>query len=107
MAIGVSNFQGITAPAIGAVQQSESEWQIGISEDADEDGNTAFPVPDKYRRRECRISGVGDAELASLSAGAVTKGTVTVYRRKQEESTTGIPRFEIAAFALEDRVDPA
>jgi len=106
MAIGVTNLQGLSAPPVGAVQQSESEWSIGVSEDPNEDGDTEFVVPDKWRRREVRISGVGDAELASLAAGVIEKGTVAVYRRKQEESVTGIPRFEVGGVAFEDRVDP-
>ena len=105
--IGVTNLQGLSAPATGSVQQSESERSINVEEEPDENGNTVYVVPHKYVTRRVRISGVGDAELASIAAGVISKGTVSVIRRKQSESTSGIPRFDIGGIAFEDRVDPS
>jgi len=105
--IGVNNFQGLTAPAIGSVQRSETERNIDIEVEPNEDGLDTYIVPHKFVKRRSQISGVGDAELAAMAAGVVAKGEVAVKRRKQDESTKGLPRFEIEGVALEDRVDPA
>lgn len=104
--IGVQNLNGITAPLVGATQNAQYEDTVGIVKERNEDGDTAFLVPQKFFRREARADGVGDAELAAALAdvGVKAKAALGIIRAKQDEFQNALPRWEIVGVSLHDVV---
>ncbi|MFK5923271.1 MAG: hypothetical protein QM496_13925 [Verrucomicrobiota bacterium] len=100
--IGVTNLDGHTAPATGAVQSRESESTVGSEDEMGPDSNSKYFVPHKYFRKEVSISGVGDAELALVVAASVAKGVLSILRAKQTEFQNSLPKFERSGFLLAD-----
>lgn len=98
--IGVTNLDGMTAPAVGAVQSRESEESVGFERERGADGVTAYLVPHKYTKKNVTIAGVGDAELSDVAAGAITAGTLKIIRAKQTETSSGLPKFEQEGLVL-------
>lgn len=91
---GVTNLDGHTAPAIGAIQQRESESTVGTEDEPGADGESKFFVPHKYSRKEVSVRGVGDAELSLVTVGTITAGTGKVISAKQQEFAGSLPKFE-------------
>lgn len=97
---GVTNLDGHTAPAVGAVQSRESEASVGAEDEPGPDGESKFFVPHKFSRKEVSVRGVGDAELSFVSVGPITAGTAKVIRAKQQEFAGALPKFERTAVVL-------
>lgn len=102
---GVTNLDGHTQPAVGAINSRESDSSLGAERDRGTDGNRKFFVPHKYFRKEVTVSGVGDAELALVTPGKVTKGTLKVMRAKQMEYAGALPKFDRTGVVLADIPD--
>lgn len=97
---GVTNLDGHTAPAVGAIQQRETEAAVGTEDEPGANGESKFFVPHKYSRSEISITGVGDAELSLVTVGTITAGTAKVISAKQQEFAGALPKFERRAVLL-------
>jgi len=100
--IGVTNLDGHTAPATGAVQSRTSDSSVGTEDEPGADGNSKYFVPHKFERREVEISGVGDAELSLVVAEVVAKGVLSIISAKQTEFASALPKFERSGVILAD-----
>ena len=100
--IGVTNLDGHTAPAVGAVQTRDTDISVETEKERDATAVTKWFVPQKFYRKEVEITGVGDAELSLVVAGAVAKGTLAITRAKQMQSNKGLSKFERSGFLVAD-----
>lgn len=100
--IGVTNLDGHTAPATGAVQSRTSDASVGTEDEPGADGNSKYFVPHKFERREVEISGVGDAELSLVVAEVVAQGVLSIISAKQTEFAGALPKFERSGVILAD-----
>ncbi len=92
--LGVTNLDGHTAPALGAVQTRESDITVGTYEERNAAGITAWFGADKYYVKRVTITGVGDAELSLVVAASVNAGSLGIVRARQNEFNKGLPKFE-------------
>lgn len=92
--IGVTNLDGHTAPATGAVQSRETDISVGTVKERNASGVTAWFLADKYFVKRVTIQGVGDAELSLVVATTIDAGSLGIVRAKQTETNKGLPKFE-------------
>lgn len=97
--LGVDTNFGLTKPNGSYVQESSREETIEVATIRDEDGNTVVAVPKPLITRTVNIRGKGDADLAGVTAGAFSAGTLRVTEAKQSESNDDFPDFEITGVA--------
>lgn len=92
--IGVTNLDGHTAPAVGAVQSRETNISVEAVKERNASGVTTWFIPDKFFTKEVKIAGVGDAELSLVVTGTIAEGTLGITSAKQMQSQKGLSKFE-------------
>jgi hypothetical protein len=99
--IGVTELNGLTAPSGGFVHESSKETTRETATIRNASGVTVVAVPKPLITTDVMIKGVGDPELAGVTAGSFTAGTVKIISAKGEESNSDFPTFEIKAQSFE------
>lgn len=85
----------LTKPSGGYVSEAESDESIDVAEVRDENGDIAVARPKKMVTETQTIKGKGDPEIAAVTSGAFTSGTVKIVSAKGSESQEEFPDFEI------------
>lgn len=93
--VGVDTTYDLTTPTGGYTSESESDRTVDVATVKDENGNVVVAKPKKMITNTQTIKGKGDANLAAVTAGAFTSGTVKVISAKQTENADDFPDFEI------------
>lgn len=93
--VGVDTTFNLTTPTGGYTSEAESDRSVDVATVRDEDGNVVIAKPKKMVTDTQTIKGKGDCNLAGVTAGAFTSGTVRVISAKQTENADDFPDFEI------------
>ena len=93
--VGVDTTYNLTTPSGGYTSEAESDRSVDVATVKDENGNVVVAKPKKMVTNTQTIKGKGDANLAAVTAGAFTSGTVKVISAKQTENADDFPDFEI------------
>ena len=98
---GVQDTFGLTTPTGGYTNESSEDESLEIATVQDELGVTVVAKAKKLLTKSVSIKGKGDANLAGVTAGPFTAGTVKVLSAKQDETNGEFPDFEISGKAYD------
>jgi hypothetical protein len=93
--VGVATTYDLTTPAGGYTSEAESDQSVEVATVKDEDGIVVIAKPKKLITNTQVIKGKGDCNLAAVTSGAFSAGTVKVISAKQTENADDFPDFEI------------
>ncbi|MBL9115516.1 MAG: hypothetical protein JNJ83_10970 [Verrucomicrobiaceae bacterium] len=87
----------ITAPSGACLTRSTKKRSIEIAKLSAHDGTgaTKKAAANKLITIACTLTGYGAVSLSSVTAGAITAGTVKVTAATQEESNKDFPQFTL------------
>lgn len=100
--VGVDTTYDLTTPTGGYTSESESDRSVEPVVVRNEDGDVVIAVTKKLITETQTIKGKGDCNLAAVTSGAFSIGTIKVINAKQTESAEDFPEFEIVGKKFSD-----